>query len=423
MTTATPGSDRNRRGKLLPRIAGVIGQHRQRRLPHGLISLRFLLPTQDPWIRLHRDLPLAQNPGRQALHCVINFWLLLRWLLSTAWRASGAAVKNLGDSAQALGAKPPAAQRRDILRLALLHTIPPIAYYQYQLWKHADSAIWAYVYDNELPQFHQHHNGNMQGASADLLADKWQFAQKAAVAGLCATPTLKALNRGEHTVLPALLQLHGDVFCKPRFGSASRGAFAAWQDDNGLAIKPLQGADTLRGDAASDTLWQLLANDDYVIQPLLKNHAALRSLCVANANGFAEAITVRVLSRHRQGAFDLFCAYLEIPLHTDKRRRHAFIAVNGDTGMTQTDGDSWHYHLLRQQQPQLFAAATNLALPHWQQIRAQALRAHTLVDDIHIIAWDFVVTPTTAVLLEGNINWRVSVPQMLFGPLLPRLFA
>jgi len=38
------------------------------------------------------------------------------------------------------------------------------------------------------------------------------------------------------------------------------------------------------------------------------------------------------------------------------------------------------------------------------------------------VAWDFIVTDEGPVLLEGNINWRVSPVQMLFGPLLPRLF-
>lgn len=406
---------------MLTRIRKALQQTWRRRLPYGLLSLRFLLPASNPWIDLHRDLRLSTSNAWRAFFTVANGWLVLRWLTWSAWRASKAAVRINGLAANGAGAQSPATQQCEILRLALLHSIPPAAWYQYQLWQPTQD-IWAYVYDSELPQFHQFYNGNLKGAGARLLADKWSFAKMAAAHGINATPSLAELNSGQHDALLVLLQHHPAVFCKPRTGSASLGAFATALRDNALQVKRLNDETVLQEGAAINAIREWLAGEDYVVQPLLENHDTLQTLCGPETHGFAEAVTVRVLSRHQNGRFTLFLAYLEIPRHNNGRKQYAFIAIDCDDGRPQTSGDNWHYHQLRQQQPYLLPAAADIVIPHWRQIREQALAAHTLADDINIVAWDFIVTTNGAVLLEGNINWRVTPPQMLFGPLLPRLF-
>jgi hypothetical protein len=407
--------------RTLPRLLNALRQTWRRRLLYGLLSVRFLFPASNPWINLHRDLHLSTSNAWRAFFTVANIWLALRWLMWSAWRASSAAVHNHGLAAQDAGAQSPAAQRRAILRLALLHSIPPQAWYQYQLWQPSKD-FWAYVYDSELPQFHQFYNGNVKGAGARLLADKWLFPQTAAAHGIAITPSLGQLDSGRHATLLALLQHHSAVFCKPRFGNASIGAFAVVSHDDIVQVKLLEADIVLLGDEATEAIRNLLSGHDYVVQPLLLNHHALQVLCDQQTHGFPEAISVRVLSRRQHGRVDLFCAYLEIPRHDNGRKQHALIAVDCDDGSLRTDDDNWHYRQLRQRQPQLLSVATGIVIPYWEQTRAQAQAAHALVEDINIVAWDFIVTDVGAVLLEGNVNWRVSPPQILFGPLLPRLF-
>jgi hypothetical protein len=407
--------------RMLPRLIKALQQTSQRQLPYGLLSVRFLLPASNPRINLHRDLRLSTSNAWRLFFTVANIWLALRWLTWLAWRASNGAVHIHGLAAQNAGAQSPATQRREILRLALLHSIPPLAWYQYQLWQPSKD-IWAYVYDSELPQFHQFYNGNLKGHAARLLADKWLFAQSTTAAGITATQTLAELNKGQHDALLAMLQQHASIFCKPRFGSASRGAFAATLRDGNPLIKLLKDESAQQGNSAIDTLKNLLAENDYVIQPLLVDHRTLQALSNVETNEFADVISVRVLSRHQQGHVSLFCAYLEIPLYENGRKLHALIAINSDSGALSVDGDNWHYQRLRERHPHLLAAADGVAVPYWPQIRDNATAAHRLVDEINVVAWDFIVTDEGPVLLEGNINWRVSPVQILFGPLLPRLF-
>jgi len=407
--------------RTLSRLIKALQQTRRRHLPYGLLSLRFLFPTSNPWIRLHRELRLSTSPVWRVFFTVANVWLTLHWLTWSAWRASNNAVRSHGPAAHAAGAQSPPAQRREILRLALLHSLPPLAWYQYQLWQPSKN-IWAYVYDSELPQFHQFYNGNLKGKSARLLADKWLFAQTATAHGIAATPSLAELKSGQHDALLELFQYHTAVFCKPRFGSASFGAFTAMQQNGVLKVKLLKDDAALQDKAATHAIKELLARHDYVVQPLLENHALLQALCDPTTHGVAESISVRVLSRHWQNRFDLFCAYLEIPRHENDRKLHALIKINCESGALQGEGDNWHYRQLRQRSPRTLTAAQRVTAPYWSQIRDHALAAHRLTDEINIVAWDFIVTNEGAVLLEGNINWRVAPVQILFGPLLPRLF-
>lgn len=410
----------NRDPHWLSRLIKALRQTVRRQYPYGLISVDFLLPATHPHIKVHRDLRLSTSPAWRLFFTAANLWLVLRWLTWSAWRARDNAVRLLGPMAQAAGAPPLVAQRREILRLALRHSVPPVAWYQYQLWKHPQQ-LWAYVYDSELPQFHQFYNGNTKGAGARMLADKWLFAQRCAAAGVTVTPTLAELRQGQSAALLALLQQHPTVFCKPRFGNASMGAFAVARNGKSLQMKELMNEAILYDKAASDTIATLLTKADYVVQPLLVNHAILQNLCEVQPTAFAEAISVRVLSRRRHDTLSLFCAYMEIPRHGSGGKHYAFVAIDDGGDMLHIDNNNWHYQLLQQRQPQVLLTASGIDIPFWPNIREQALKAHGLVDDVNIVAWDFIVTDAGAVLLEGNINWRVSPVQMLFGPLLPHL--
>ncbi|HET8704894.1 MAG TPA: sugar-transfer associated ATP-grasp domain-containing protein, partial [Pseudomonadales bacterium] len=81
---------------------------------------------------------------------------------------------------------------------------------------------------------------------------------------------------------------------------------------------------------------------------------------------------------------------------------------------------NWLCHQLKQRYSPLHKRLQAFCVPEWAQLAALAQRAHTLVQDIRVVAWDFVVTPTGPVLLEGNSGWGLTVPQILNGPLLPR---
>lgn len=59
-----------------------------------------------------------------------------------------------------------------------------------------------------------------------------------------------------------------------------------------------------------------------------------------------------------------------------------------------------------------------LAVPNWAALVTASERAHAAFPNVWAIAWDWVITPTGAVLLEGNSGWGTAMPQLLTGGLL-----
>lgn len=400
------------------RRLGQILLHRG--LPFGISRLGRSAGADAAFRAFHQQLPVTAQPGRRWLFRTLNVWLWLRWWLWRAWRHSYSAVKLHAQLAQSLSGLSPIEQGCRVLWLALRYGVPPASWYRFQLWKVPASAVWRYLYDQELPVFHQLYNrleperGGSPGPSVLLLADKPRSAEHFAAQGIPTVPSLALLPSGAVQALFDLLAQHPDVFCKPQAGSASKGAMRVRQTANQLSVTPL-GQAALRGqDAAQEIRRQLIAVP-YLVQPVLENHPLCSDLLTPDRN---EVVTVRIMTRWQSGAATLFCVYLEVPL--PESLAYQPVAVDMTNGGLLLEDDNWLCHQLKHLQPSLYTRLLAFCLPDWAQLAAMAQRAHALVPDIRVVAWDFVVTPTGPVLLEGNVGWGVTVPQILSGPLLPR---
>jgi hypothetical protein len=220
-----------------------------------------------------------------------------------------------------------------------------------------------------------------------------------------------------------LLPGHGRVFCKSNSGNQGRGAFAAWATPVGLAGHCFDGR-PLSGTEAVESAWrQLLAQGTALIQPCLENHPVLAPLAYND-----EAITVRFISRWDTdpsgGPPSLHClsATLEIPAGTGAHGRtfYAILPIRPESGAlgppilsTQPDPD------VRDALRRVHAAAQAVpALPDWARLVDESYRAHRGFPDVYAIAWDWVLTPSGPVLLEGNGGWGTATVQLLQGGLL-----
>ena len=213
----------------------------QRRLPHGLLSLRYLWPGTDARIRAHRLLWWhAGARWPRSLWLLLQLVLYLRWVfISGPWLSLKVWRRWRADEP----ARTPPISLLTLLRLTLGWCIPPHACRQFDLLAHPEQVL-DYVYDHELQAYHAVRSAPLPGTreQAKCLQDKVALTEDLAELGLPMTPILQQIRRDAPAmpfveVLPAPVP----VFCKTRSGNQGRDAFAAWPTAEGWAGKAFTG--------------------------------------------------------------------------------------------------------------------------------------------------------------------------------------
>lgn len=403
-------------------LRGIRRELWQRPLPHGLVSWRYLLPRTDSRIRLHRH--FWWSTGRRwprATWCAVEAWLWFRWVGWYGWRASWRAVRRFGTEVRSEHGISLARQAWITLGLALGYCIPPREVYLFQLYRAPGSAL-DYVYDHEVFAYHAWRSAPL-GVKPESLAciqDKVALIERLRVVDVPVVAAHRVIAAGSAMSLDTALGDRSRAFCKTRSGNQGRGAFAVWRTGRGLAGQAHAGRELL-STAQTEAAWSaLLALDDALIQPLLTNHPDLARI----AEG-AEAVTVRYISRWRDGSLACLCAFSEIPAAKDDsgRVRYAIVPIDAETGtLHPLPAERWPSRWMQALSQRILTKAPRpWTLPDWGTLVNGSHRAHGQFPDVWAIAWDWVVTPDGPILLEGNAGWGVMMPQVINGAFLPRV--
>ena len=394
-----------------------------RRLPHGLLSWRYLLPG-DARLELHRQL-WWHGPRRlpRGLWLALEVWLWLRWVLFGAWRSTRRVLRRVGPEVCRREGLPLVSQGWRTLSLALAWCIHPHDVYRFRLYRvprnDLDTAL-DYLYDQELPAYHRWRSG-MRGltqASLVLLQDKRRQTEVLVADGVPLAPILAFVPRGSPSVLASQLGSGQVYFCKTCSGSRGDGAFTVWATSDGLRGRMLDGAPLANTDEV-DRAWRaLLAQDDALIQPRLANHPELAPLALGE-----DAITVRFISEWLGGALACRSATLEVPVGHDEssgRPLYAILPIFPETGLLRPfPEDSLLTERARLQMREVWSKwCSGNPLPHWPELSTRSYLAHRRFPDVWAIAWDWVITPEGPRLLEGNAGWGTATLQVLQGGLL-----
>jgi hypothetical protein len=391
-----------------------------RRLPFGLFSWRFLLPGQPPAIRLHRHLVMQHHTR---LPRWLWFWIMLftglRWVVCYSGYYSYRAVSHWSGRHDL----PPGFNFWQtwyaVLSHSLGHGVSPASWYQFQLYR--TDRHWAdFVYDHETAAYHLWHNRQRPDylAHQAVLSDKSQFAHYLSDRDLISAGTWQLVPQhtaGFASALKDLAQYQGRLFCKRRSGNQGIGAFYADWVDQTLQVQPLHDA-VLPPDQIAAFLQEQIAQNDYLIQPCYQNHPLLQ---VPDLN--LPAITLRLISSFPLNTQhpELMGAYLEWPALQDggTNQGYLFCGISRHTGQLlpeRVTPEPSRLQPTQQNDWQTFIAQlSNTQLPHWHQATQLAQQAHCHLHGIYRIAWDFILTEERAVLLEGNVGWRVSTPQAI----------
>lgn len=389
-----------------------------RRLPHGLISWRYLF-SQNLSIKFHRAIWWSSKGGwPRPLWIVLQLWLWLLWIGFRAWWSTWLVLRRLGPEVKAKEGLSIFRQARIALVLALGWCIPPAAVYRFRLYRQPQTAL-QFVFDHETQGFHRYNSQHLglSSRSLRLLQDKTEQTTYLVAHGIPFAQILATVPRGGIQGLECWLQPDIPLFLKTRSGSRAEGAFTACLTTTGLRGQTLNGVPLGSSQDVKQAWRKLLALDDALVQKQLRNHPQLAAMAIGD-----DVVTLRFISRLGDHGLACWGAILEIPVEHrihDKQPLYVLVPVSFQTGVAEVHRD---IICTPHVQNHIDAIETRLSrigvLPYWLEIQQHSFAAHQLFPDVYSIAWDWVITPEGPVLLEGNFGWGTGPLQVSGGGLL-----
>ena len=389
-----------------------------RRLPHGLIHWRYLLPRPERRIRAHRK--IWWHSGQRwprPLWLAVEVFLWVRWVFYYAWITSWRSAQ-LWKMQESLGLSTRSALEGFAkgLYLALAWCIPPGDARRFGLFESPDQAT-DFVYDHEVHAYHDLRNQprGCQKASLRLLQDKSALSDFLIAQGIPMAPIIAVIPRGDVRPLSALISSDGVFFCKMRSGNQGRGAFTAWRERGCWKGRTFHGQ-VLETPESVESVWRsLLMLDDALIQPYLMNHPDLAALAFDQ-----QTVTIRLISTWDSDGLSCLLSTLEVPTHSDAKTQttlYTILPIRSDTGQVVSWPNERPLPAQAQEATQqiLNKIPQGWAIPHWHALVEASFKAHATFPDIRSIAWDWAITPEGPRLLEGNSGWGASLPQQRLG--------
>lgn len=287
----------------------------------------------------------------------------------------------------------------------------PQLYYQLQLHTHPDPAAWADIID---PSELHHLQRDISPSDLEPLRDKLLFAEHAFAAGLPAIPLLEIWHHGrvQPSVAADQHALDRDLFVKRTLSYGSIGVMA-------FHYNPTTGAhyDEQRrysSDELADLLRSSSAQRTLLVQPRLSNHTDLA--------GFSSVALCNyriVTGRYPDGRTVVIMATLRFPARSEltcaETNTTLCAAVDLDTGRLHAAGSKDPSLGQMERHPLSGQQVRDFPVPHWDELKSLALRAHEAWPDFPFIGWDISDTPEGLYLVEGGCLWGGTLAQMSGG--------
>lgn len=408
------------------RLARFLWQEAIRRpIPHGLVHWRYIQPHPPGPLSRQRSVWLASLPALpRPAWLALEVWLWLRWQLWSGPRSVWRAARRLGPRVREEEGLGLARQAWRTWTLSLAYCVPPSEVYQYRLYRRLSRLrAGELVYDHTCAAFHAARNSGPGGARASLrlLADKQRQTAELAALGVPMVPILAVVGRATGARLEAHVAPGEARFCKPRHGSRGKGAFGAHWEGGDLVVETLDGL-RLRDSEAAAHWVRLLDDDDMLVQPRLSVHQDVADLATDD-----DIVTVRYISERglgREGGetdVDCYCATIELAagrLGEERRPAYVILEVNPLSGAIEGFPPERLSREAAGAYDRVRARLGQRRVPGWDELRRGSHIAHASFPGIHAIAWDWAITSSGPLLLEGNGGWGVATPQMLKGGLL-----
>lgn len=392
----------------------------QRPQPHGLLTWRYLLPCSKK-LSFHRNLWWNSRDQRvpRSLWFTIELFLWFRWVGISVWVETFklARLTENFKSKSSPGLSKCIRSAWYSASLSIAWCINPY-YIKFYGLHEKNIDVLDFIYGHETSHFHNDRNARLglSESSKVLISDKYLQSQLLDKSTISIAPVLICIKKNDRRQLSDIFFEYNSLklFLKTRSGARGEGAFSAWKTTEAeIRGQKLHGKSLNTNTATEKALQELLEIDDVIIQPRLTNHSQLSELAYEN-----ELIVFRYISL--KSSRKCLCSTISIPLGrdvNDNRLLYINLEINPKTGKINTNPNidiyskaaEFHYKKIR-------SKLINLdAIPHWETVSIDSYKAHCQFLDIWAIAWDWIITPDGAKLLEGNINWGMEVPQKILG--------
>lgn len=385
-----------------------------RRIPYVLFNWRYMFPVQNSTLRLRRKVFLHAFPGRSRI-----IWILValfnytKWYLYNGWIQLFKVWKRFSPVLFAEAGILRKKQFIDLLKLVFVQTTPPQFYYSYRLYRYPAIEWISFIYTNELPNWHLIMSPMLSKKSRNILTDKAVFAQEMQKQGL---PVIKGkdIHKGNRISKEQLFQ-QSSLFLKPLCGSQQMGVLRLlYRTSSGVYSLIISEDEEINNcEQIHSFIQALIKEQDYLIQPLLKNHPDLQAF-----SPFETLITIRLVTIWTGSKAKAVSAVLELPKDAYSGYIYALPVDIGDGRIKTIMDFPVTYPEDMRQVSRRFARQPVI---YWNELVDTALRAHANFPDLFSIGWDLAVTPEGVKLIEGNINWAVA-PHQIAGPDLMPVF-
>lgn len=349
----------------------------------------------------------------------LNFWINLQlfWYLISRALKDGLNVRKLWRFTKRYGKEVQKhygisllRQFLDIFWLVWRHQMMPSMYYRHRLYLMSLERAPLFITGSALAA-RIHYMINAFGADLYDLKDKRRFEMVCQREGLAVAGTLAVFEQGQVHWYGATSLPESDLFCKE--AAAGKGAGAdTWEY---VGLMQWRGMDGRLRDEASLIMHiseASLANP-LLLQVKLRNHADIQPL---SAGGIS---SLRVLT-----SIDPQTSEIQVMAATLKILKAGQVTDHWSLGGLACGVDikngvlrSARYRHVSltwedvHQHPDTGELITGRRLALWQEVMSLTKRAHHHFRQYPSLGWDVALTPSGAVLLEGNVTWDARLIQ------------
>ncbi|MCK9372314.1 MAG: hypothetical protein M0P91_03895 [Sulfuricurvum sp.] len=399
-------------GRTLKRWHQFVRLVLKRQVPHAVLSWRYLLPNQNPSIGLHKKVFLeAWSNLPRTVWWLIAFCSYTLWLCFYGWKYLWSVWhKSSPILSQKIGVSR-SRQLFDLWRLTFLYTTPPRFYYAYQLYNYTALEWFDFIYTHELPHWHRTFSPDVTPRTIQLLTDKALFAQEMVQRNLPAISGVVLTKASE--ISEEKLFNQTSHFLKPLRGSRKEGCYKLEYDSlcDTYILETSEIQILYSKKEILEFITTLVVQQDYLMQPLLKNHPDLQLF-----SPFDVLITIRLITVLLKNRATAISAVLELPVDSYSNRVHA-VSVDIQHGVLGELKEP--NRTTKEKRVEELKQLSGQSIVYWQEVVKVAKEAHNSFPDLVSIGWDLAITPKGVMLIEGNINWGVEVHQMNGPDLMP----
>ena len=307
-----------------------------------------------------------------------------------------------------------------LVKLGLIHLIPPYYYFKYQLYKPENHPL-AFFYDQQLPYFHNLSNKSFKQYKdyAALIADKQKFSSELEKIGIptpqgnCYQTQILKKNLG-------LLFKKKSIFCKPNKGAQSRDAFLIDYDSTSgcYLLAPIDGQKITCQLQIDRYLQSVLArNTSLLLQEAIDDHDIIKKI-----SGHHASTTVRVITAKNPAPLapevNLLYIQLEIPMVRNKEAGsnsvgwQEYMIVPLD--LLSLEIDSHYKQHSVEIQRELISISADLKLLLRETI-FYCVSAHEKLLELRTVAFDVIIGQQGPVIIEANYNWSIEMLYSVLG--------